>query len=408
MPKTLVSTNGNTHNSMCDNTVFNPVDTAMTPLELAAARHKINVDVLVTSAFLRSLPQLGEVVLATMPQSIISILASAAGASVTYLANKTLLEQHGLSYFEASKTAGVESVCFDATSTILEISPKVQAGFEGLGQRSQHLTITTPDTFLSSRVNVSWLALPRLSLSILEVTEFTIEQHRPLLSGVVTKESIESMVAWCKYNNYCGVTNSLASLESEDEDTYCWLVPNPDILHSVEVLVGKYAGPVSTKLPMDMLAQQAWPVLTETNDKLAHQTLDYLLHRRRWYYLDKLLNMGLYPIETDGVNFWRWLGSDGVRLFLPLRASGHYTLSFNVFSVAEGLEKATLRCFVNGRLKATQIVSAGATVNIPYFAETDGSLAELLIVTEQKIQVADKTLSISISDLTVNWEEMPL
>ena len=93
MPKTLVSTNGNIHNSMRDNTVFKPVDTAMTPLELAAARHKINVDVLVTSAFLRSLPQLGEVVLATMPQSIISILASAAGASVTYLTNKTLFEQ---------------------------------------------------------------------------------------------------------------------------------------------------------------------------------------------------------------------------------------------------------------------------------------------------------------------------
>lgn len=408
MPKTSVNTNGNTQNTMLDNTVCNPINTAMTPLELAAARHNINVDVLVTSAFLRSLPQLGEVVLATMPQSIISILASAAGASVTYLANKTLFEQHGLSYFEASKKAGVEPVCFEATPTILEISPKVQAGFEGLGALSEHLTITTPDIFLSSRVKVSWLALTTVSLSMLEVSKRTVEQHKPLISGFVSPENADDVMAWCQRYSYYAVTNLLAPLELADEETYCWLVPNSDILHSVEALVGKYASPVSAKLPMDMVAQQAWPVLTETNDKLAHQTLDYLLHRRRWYYLDKLLNMGLYPIETDGVNFWRWLGGDGVRLFLPLRASGHYRLSFSVFSIAEGLEKATVRCFVNGRLRATQVVSAGATVSIPYFAETDGSLAELLIVSEQKVAVADKTLSISISDLTVDWEEMPL
>ena len=61
----------------------NMENVSATPLELAAKRHNINVDVLVTSAFLRSLPQLDEVVLNTMPQSIVSILAKAAGANVT-------------------------------------------------------------------------------------------------------------------------------------------------------------------------------------------------------------------------------------------------------------------------------------------------------------------------------------
>jgi hypothetical protein len=408
MPKTSVNTNGNTQNNMLENTVCNSINTAMTPLELAAARHKINVDVLVTSAFLRSLPQLGEVVLATMPQSIISILASAAGASVTYLMDKTLCEQHSLAFFEQSKAAGVNPVSFGASPMNIELMPKVQAGFDGLGSLSERLTITTPDNYLSSRVNVSWLALTHLSLPILEVSERTVEQHKPLISGFVSPENAEDVVSWCKRCSYHAVTNLLTPLELADEESYCWLVPNLGILHSVEALVGKNASPVSAKLSMDMVAQQAWPILTETNDRLAHQTLDYLLNRRRWYHLDKLLNMGLYPIETDGENFWRWMGSDGVRLFLPLRARGHYSLSFSVFSVAKGLEKATIRCFVNGRLKATQIGSAGATVTIPYFAETDGSLAELLIVSEQKIQIADKTLSISISDLTVNWEEMPL
>ena len=70
-------------------------NTVEAPLALAAARHNINLDVLVTSAFLRSLPQLGEVVLATIPQSIIAILAGAAGANVTYVMNKNLCDQRG-------------------------------------------------------------------------------------------------------------------------------------------------------------------------------------------------------------------------------------------------------------------------------------------------------------------------
>lgn len=383
-------------------------NTVEAPLALAAARHNINLDVLVTSAFLRSLPQLGEVVLATIPQSIIAILAGAAGANVTYVMNKNLCDQHGLAFFEASKAAGVEPVCFDTSPMNVELLPKVQAGFEGLGVLPQRLAITTPDRYLSSRVKVSWLALDKLSLSILEVAEYTVQQHKPLISGFVSPENADDVVKWSKRNNYHSVTNTLASLNPTNAATYCWLVPSTEILQSVGALVGTHVSPVNAKLPMAMVAQQAWPTLTETNDGLAHQTLDYLLHRRRWYCLDKLLNIGLYPMETDGDSFWRWVGANGVRLFLPLRASGHYILSFNVFSVVEGLENATIRCFINGRLKTTQEVTTGTTVNIPYFAETDGSLAELFIVSEQKIKIADRALSIAISELTVYWEEMPL
>jgi hypothetical protein len=169
-------------------------NTVEAPLALAAARHNINLDVLVTSAFLRSLPQLGEVVLATIPQSIIAILARAAGANVTYVMNKKLCDQHGLAFFEASKAAGVEPVCFDTSPMNVELQPKVQAGFEGLGVLPQRLGITTPDRYLSSRVKVSWLALDKLSLSILEVAEYTVQQHKPLISGFVSPENADDVV----------------------------------------------------------------------------------------------------------------------------------------------------------------------------------------------------------------------
>ena len=228
------------------------------------------------------------------------------------------------------------------------------------------------------------------------------------MSGNVNAESVRDILSWCECNNYYAVTNTLRTLNSDSDSAYCWLVPNLTILQSVEALISKHKSSIDEKLPMFLLSQQAWPTLTESSDSLAHQTLDYLLYKRRWYYLDKLLNIGLYPMETDGINFWRWVSDKGVRLFLPLRASGYYTLSFNVFSLADGLENTTIRCFVNGCLKSSINVEAGTTVKIPYYSERDGNLAELLIVSEQSVQIDDKSLSISISELAVHWEEMPL
>ena len=60
--------------------MHNELNSVLSPLEVAAAHHKINVDILTTSAFLRRLPNIGEVILDSMPQSIISVLAMAAGA----------------------------------------------------------------------------------------------------------------------------------------------------------------------------------------------------------------------------------------------------------------------------------------------------------------------------------------
>ena len=95
--------------------MHNNVSSVSSPLDVAATHHRINVDILTTSAFLRSLPNVGEVVLDTMPQSIISVLAMAAGARIAYLANYSLCQKHGLEYVEASKAAGVQPLCFSTT-----------------------------------------------------------------------------------------------------------------------------------------------------------------------------------------------------------------------------------------------------------------------------------------------------
>ena len=66
------------------------VSETKTPLDLAASLHNINIDLLVTSAFLRSIPFMSEVVLDTIPQRILAILARRAGAGVTYLIKQPL------------------------------------------------------------------------------------------------------------------------------------------------------------------------------------------------------------------------------------------------------------------------------------------------------------------------------
>lgn len=378
------------------------------PLDLAASLHNINVDLLVTSAFLRSIPLLSEVVLDTMPQSIIAILARRAGADVTYLINQALCEQHGLAFFRASIAAGVQPYCLGNESKDVVIAPKVQAGFEGLSELAESIKVRTPDAYLTGRSRVNWLALSEVTADILNETTAFAREQQPLISGFVTNEQVVDIITWCDCHNYVAVDNVLEPLNANSANVYSWLVPNQTMLNKVTEWVGKDKAAVNTKLPLPMLAEQTWPTLTTNNDALAKQTADFLLHKRRWYYLDRLLNLGLHPVETDGENYWRWIGGNGTRLFLPLRARGHYSLYFTVFSLVADLEKSIIRCFVNGRMKKCVEVRAGQSVIIPHYADKDGGIAELLIVSENSRQVDGKELSISLSELVVNWNEEPV
>jgi hypothetical protein len=381
---------------------------AESPLALASSLHGINLDILVTSAFLRSFTSIGEVVIDGIPQSIIGILAESAGARITYLADHNLCRQQGFPFLKAIKDVGVSPVCLNSNSMDIEFSPKVDAGYEGLAEQPHMLRLRTPDQYLSGRKNLSWLALSTLYEDLLLASEGTVSKHAPLLSGFVNKESAKHILKWCLKTNYKAVTNTLEPLNESNADSYCWLVPSENFLENVNSLLASHAFEVNVKLPLTHLAEQAWPELLGANDKLATQTKDFFIHKRRWYYLDRILNIGMYPMESDGEHYWRWVGDNGVRLFLPLRAKGHYVVSFDVFSLVNGLTSSTLRCFVNGALKLTQDVQEGENVKIPYYASQDGYLAELYVVSEQSVNIDGKAMSVSLSSLNVEWEEMPL
>lgn len=384
--------------------MHNELSGVLSPLEVAAAHHKINVDILTTSAFLRSLPSIGEVILDSMPQSIISVLAMAAGARITHLVNYALCQKHGLGYVEASKAAGVQPLSFSASERDVFVTPRVEAGFERLAANAEKIKLRTPDNYFNGKANVSWVSLSELTPPLLGEMKKAVQKHRPLISGKVSSSSAGSIVSWCKEHSYLPLTNLLEPLSSSNASGYCWLVPDDALLENVRNLLG--ADYTVTNLPKSLpkFAQQVWVELTESSDKLAKQTKDYVTHARRWYYLDKLVNIGMYPIETDGTDYWRWIGNKGVRLFIPLRAIGFYTVKFNVFSIVEGMERVGLKCFLNGVLKKDVDVSAGSEIAISHFTESEGELVELFIVPQVSMQVFDRALSVSISDLAVYWE----
>jgi len=384
--------------------MHNKLSSAFSPLEVAANHHKINLDILTTSAFLRSLPNIGEVILDTMPQSIISVLAMSAGARITYLANYTLCCKHGLDYLAASQSVGVQSVCFNSTEKDVLITPRVEAGFERLSANAERVKLRTPDNYLHGRTNISWVSLSEITSLLLDSMIHTVQQHRPLISGKVTESSIAHILTWCDKYNYLPFTNLLEPLTRRNKSVYCWLLPNNALLKRVnELLAVDYEVKVAPKT-LPKFAQQVWSELTESSDKLAKQTKDYITHARRWYYLDKLVNVGMYPIETDGKSYWRWISSKGVRLFIPLRAIGFYSIRFNVFSVVDGMESVGLKCFLNGSLKQEVNVYEGSEIAINHYTEKEGELVEIFIMPQTSVQVFDRALSVSISDLAVYWE----
>ncbi|MDB2331199.1 hypothetical protein N9V74_05750 [Alteromonas sp.] len=377
----------------------------LSPLNAAASRHAINVDILVASAMLRSMPAMRDVVLDAMPQSIMANLAGAIGANVIYLTNKNLTTKLGLPFIRASKAAGVMPAAISDVPEDLVFSPRVEAGFEGLGDADERVKLRTLDVLLSGKANIDWIALGYLSNDVLKVAHVTVEKHRPLLSGEVSSSHQLAVQSWCDDNGYIAVDNTLQPLCEDVEKAYVWLVPNTDVLANAHKLLGSNEAAVNSRQSMNNLITQCWPQLAGEHDALARQTKDYLLNNRRWYYLDKLLNIGMHELDTDGSSYWRWVGDKGVRLFLPLRAKGHYQISVSIFSLVNDVESTMVRCFVNGHLKNRQRVTAGSKITIPYFAHEDGGIAELFIAAENSIHVGDRALSISISELIVSWED---
>lgn len=378
------------------------------PLESAALRHSINLDILVASAFIRSMPHIESAILEVMPQSIIANLAVAAGAQVSYLTNVQLCNQLGMPFVKASKSANVMPIALAAKPQQRVFKARVEAGFENLSAKPEYISLQTPDTLLGGRRSVNWLALNTVYPNMLAAATQTVNKHRPLISGRLPATNISEVSAWCLDNGYTLVDNYLEPVRESTSAKSCWLVPSKEQLQQVRNLLDRHAPKVSARLSMEMMITQCWPALAGEQDLLARETYDLLVHRRRWYYLDNLLNIGLYDIDSDGENYWRWLGDKGCRLFLPLRAVGHYVLSFSIFSLVEGLSNTPVRCFINGKLAKTCEIYGGDTISIPYYASEEGGMAEVYIVPEKSVDVGDRKLTVSLSGIVVSWEEAPL
>lgn len=74
-----------------------------------------------------------------------------------------------------------------------------------------------------------------------------------------------------------------------------------------------------------------------------------------------------------------------------------------MFSVVQGMERVGLKCFLNGVLKQNVGAGVGSEIDIVHYTQTEGELVELLIVPQTSVQVFDRSLSVSISDLAVHW-----
>ena len=68
------------------------------------------------------------------------------------------------------------------------------------------------------------------------------------------------------------------------------------------------------------------------------------------------------------------------------------------------MERVGLKCFLNGVLKKDLDARAGSEIAINHFTESEGELVELFIVPQTSVQVFDRALSVSISDLAVYWK----
>ncbi|MGQ8367484.1 hypothetical protein [Glaciecola sp. 1036] len=332
-------------------------------------------------------------------------LVKISGAEITLVPEYRLVSRLGFSFTELMTSHPILPVLLSDTEYNIELTPRVEAGFENLGKKPFCVSALTPDSLMSGRKYLSWLALKTIRQNLLGASSSIVQTHRPLISGKIHQAELSDIEKWCHENDYLIVNNLLESVRSNVDEIFCWLFPNKKLLEQSKSYLSAGNDQINIKQTINKIVQQYYSSLTSKSDLLGQKTANLLSEGKLNFGLNDLVCIGLRELEHEQNNYWRWIAGKEARVFIPIGPKGHYKISAKIFSLAEKIKSLNLTVFINGKLHSQHPVDSGSEIQLPFYQDENYESIELLIVADQAANVEGTSLSASFSELVLHWDE---
>ncbi|QPL50569.1 hypothetical protein [Alteromonas sp. B31-7] len=376
-----------------------------TVLELMSKRHGIYRDIIVTAAILESMPAKLHALIEAQPQSILVNMFEASGLSCTLVPSFELLKAHGVELAKLYNELDIDLTFIGQESRDHRIVPQVQAGYTGLAESKRIIRERTFSEVCCRYTHLSWVSLTYVDEGLFLQNTSIINQKRPLISGRC-KSVTQDMIAWGDRNNYVFLSDLLCEISEHEEGQIIYAFPSSDWAEQVKTYAGAKSVISNQVVSTNRVVQKHYSPLVSIDSAVGRLTLDYLKNNRRWYHINKLMAFNFYPLETDGEQYWRWLGpSSSSRLFIPLMARGHYKINLQIGFFPNDISSKKIKCFFDGNLTVFETISEGQTVSFEYYVPSNGRTFELVITPDEMTPIEDKLLGFSLNGLFIEWVE---
>ena len=376
-----------------------------TVLELMSERHGIYRDIIVTAAILESMPAKFHALVEAQPQSLLVNMFEASGLSCTLIPSFELLKQHGFELAKLYSELDIDLTFIGQDSRDHHIVPKVQAGYAGLAEHKRIIRERTFSEVCSRYAHLSWVALSFIDDALFLDNASIINQKRPLISGRC-KSVTQDMIAWGDRNNYVFLSELLCDITEHEEGRIIYAFPSSDWAEQVKSYAGAKSVISNQSVSTSRVIQKHYSPLVSIDSVVGRLTSDYLKNNRRWYHMDKLMAFNFYPLETDGEQYWRWLGpNSSSRLFIPLMARGHYKINLQIGFFPKNVTSKKIKCFFDGNLTFFETINEGQTISFEYYVPSDGKTFELLVTSDEMTSIEGKLLGFSLRGLVIEWVE---
>jgi hypothetical protein len=345
--------------------------------------------------------------------SIAAKLAKGAGLSCLYFVNEGFISEHGRWYWLQAQKLGYEPFLLSNKSIDICLKPKVQAGYENIGDKNLIIKKRTFASQYASLQPVSWMQLS--GNTFMQTLKGAMEQlvnNKSILtiaSEHLSKHKDELFVL-LKANGfklYDFLLNELKSSDLIENDLFALPASSNKIEYIINLL-GHTQFISENKLDNKTIIKKRYMEITRYPSNNAKLISTYLFNQHLSLNWSELFQYGFYDREFDNDIGWSWTGRNkNATLIIPIPVPGQYHIRTGVFAFPADKKSDFVRIFANGVKAFAENVYEGNEIGFDVLVPKNlfRQSIHLVISVAEHCFIEGAEYGVALSNIDLYWQE---
>jgi hypothetical protein len=344
--------------------------------------------------------------------SIAAKFASFAGFDTLYFASNDQVKRQGFWLWEQAKVAQYEDYLLDNEAINYTLSPRVEAGFEGLAKHPVQIQQVRFDEQYSAIKQLSLMHIAYVNApAILRGSIDRIVKDKPIitLSGLATKNAVDEYIEIFDEAGYLLYGSDLQVISSRDDSksaTSFWfaLPKETDYLRVIAGLIRFEQNLPAAKNDKHHaeLIKRYYKSLLSYSTKSSELLESVLFGEQIHVPLEHIICDGLHDVEYDSDGMWRWTGKSRQSMInMCIPAPGNYFFRIHLADLPGDMESNVVAGFLEGKQVIFEEVYSGSVIEFAenFDVQTFNENVTLTLETENLADIYGKRMGISISNI---------